>query len=79
MNQPGSGGMIASLRTPEAIGNLLLTTRDGRPVYVRDLAEIGFDGIMTACVFAWEEKADESGRFMRAEMQRYVDKYWGQK
>jgi myo-inositol catabolism protein IolH len=40
------------------------------------LAEIGFDGIMTACVFAWEEKADESGRFMRAEMQRYVDKYF---
>ena len=28
-------------------------------------------GIMTACVFAWEEKADESGRFMRGEMQRY--------
>ena len=39
--------------------------------------EVGFDGIMTACVFAWEEKADESGRFMRAEMQRYIDKYWG--
>ncbi|HRO10898.1 sugar phosphate isomerase/epimerase family protein [Amaricoccus sp.] len=43
------------------------------------LAEIGFDGIMTACVFAWEEKADASGRFMRAEMQRYVDKFWGVK
>jgi myo-inositol catabolism protein IolH len=41
------------------------------------LAEIGFDGIMTACVFAWEERADESGRFMRQEMQRYVEKYWG--
>ena len=34
-----------------------------------------FDEIMTACVFAWEDKADESSRFMRAEMQRYVDKY----
>ena len=22
------------------------------------LAEIGFDGIMTACVFAWEDRAD---------------------
>jgi len=41
------------------------------------LAEIGFDGIMTACVFAWEERADESGSFMRQEMQRYVEKYWG--
>ena len=40
------------------------------------LADIGFDGIMTSCVFAWEDKADQSGRFMRAEMQRYVDKYW---
>ena len=33
-------------------------------------------GIMTACVFAWEDRADESGLFMRSEMQRYVDKYW---
>ena len=41
------------------------------------LAEVGFDGIMTACVFAWEDKADQSSRFMRSEMQRYVDKYWG--
>ena len=40
------------------------------------LAEIGFDGIMTACVFAWEEKAEESSRFMRREMQRYVDAHW---
>ena len=40
------------------------------------LAAIGFDGVMTACVFAWEERADESGRFMRQEMQKYVDKYW---
>jgi myo-inositol catabolism protein IolH len=30
---------------------------------------------MTACVFAWEDKADESSRFMRTEMQRYIDKY----
>ncbi len=44
---------------------------------LRHAAEVGFDGIMTACVFAWEEQAEESSRFMRAEMQRYVDKYWG--
>lgn len=31
--------------------------------------------IMTACVFAWEERAEDSSRFMRQEMQRYVDKY----
>jgi myo-inositol catabolism protein IolH len=41
------------------------------------LHEVGFNGIMTACVFAWEERAVESSRFMRQEMQRYVDKYWG--
>ena len=31
-----------TLRTPEEIGNLLVTTRDGRPVYVRDVADVGF-------------------------------------
>ncbi len=41
------------------------------------LAEIGFDGIMTACVFAWEERAEESSRFMREEMGRRVDQHWG--
>jgi hypothetical protein len=30
----------------------------------------------TACVFGWEERADESGRFMRKEIQAYVDKYF---
>ena len=40
------------------------------------LAEVGFDGIMTACVFAWEERAEESSRFMRDEMQRRVDTHW---
>ena len=35
-------GLIAgeTLSTPAAIGNLLLTSRDGRPVYVRDVADI---------------------------------------
>ncbi len=45
-------------------------------VFFGTLAEVGFDGIMTACVFAWEEKAVESSRFMRQEIQKYVDKYW---
>jgi myo-inositol catabolism protein IolH len=46
-------------------------------VFFSSLAAIGFDGVTTACVFAWEERADESGRFMRAEMRGYVGKYWG--
>jgi multidrug efflux pump subunit AcrB len=32
----------ATLSTPEEIGNLLLTSRDGRPVYVRDVASVAF-------------------------------------
>ena len=31
-----------TLSTPADIGNLLLTTRDGRPVYVRDVADVTF-------------------------------------
>ena len=46
-------------------------------LFFSSLAAIGFDGIMTACVFAWEERADESGRYMRETMQKYVDKYSG--
>jgi len=36
---------------------------------------VKFDGVLSSCVFAWEERADDSSRFMRAEMQRYIDKY----
>jgi myo-inositol catabolism protein IolH len=34
------------------------------------LERLEFDGIMTACVFAWEERAYESSKFMREEMGR---------
>jgi myo-inositol catabolism protein IolH len=40
------------------------------------LSEVGFDGVLSSCVFAWEEKAEASSRFMRQEMQRYLDKYF---
>ena len=45
-------------------------------VFFGTLAEVGFDGIMTACVFAWEDRAEDSSRFMRKEIQRYIDKYF---
>ncbi|WP_447803896.1 sugar phosphate isomerase/epimerase family protein [Pseudomonas kilonensis] len=45
-------------------------------LFFSELAKTGFDGIVTACVFGWEERADESGRFMRKEIQSYVDKYF---
>ena len=44
-------------------------------VFFATLAEVGFDGVLSSCVFAWEERAEDSSRFMRAEMQRYLDKY----
>ena len=40
------------------------------------LAEIKFDGILSSCVFAWEERAEDSSRFMRKEIQRYLDKHY---
>jgi myo-inositol catabolism protein IolH len=39
------------------------------------LAGIGFDGIATVCVFAWEERAEDSARFNLGEVNRYVAKY----
>jgi myo-inositol catabolism protein IolH len=44
-------------------------------VFFATLADTGFDGVLSSCVFAWEERADESSRFMRGEIQRYLDKY----
>jgi myo-inositol catabolism protein IolH len=39
-------------------------------VFFGTLERLGFDGIMTACVFAWEDRAHESCRFMRDEIAR---------
>ena len=44
-------------------------------VFFGTLAEVKFDGVLSACVFAWEERAEASSRFMRAEIQRYLDKF----
>jgi myo-inositol catabolism protein IolH len=37
------------------------------------LATIGFDGTVTACVFAWEERARESSTFMREKITRLIN------
>jgi myo-inositol catabolism protein IolH len=37
------------------------------------LKEIGFDGQLTACVFAWEDKAEESNRFMLEKINQLWD------
>jgi myo-inositol catabolism protein IolH len=36
------------------------------------LGDLRFDGIMTACVFAWEERARESSVFMREQIAAYT-------
>lgn len=33
----------------------------------------GFDGILTSCVFAWEDRAEESSRFMLERISSYLD------
>jgi len=44
-------------------------------VFFAALAEVKFNGVLSSCVFAWEERADDSSRFMRAEIQRYLAKH----
>ena len=44
-------------------------------LFFATLAEVGFDGVLSACVFAWEERAGESSRFMRGGIQRYLPQY----
>ncbi|MBC7281975.1 efflux RND transporter permease subunit [Hoeflea sp.] len=50
-----------TLYAPAEIGNLLVTTRDGRPVYVRDLADISFASDSTARIVATVTRADDGG------------------
>ncbi|MFJ2813598.1 sugar phosphate isomerase/epimerase family protein [Streptomyces sp. NPDC087294] len=38
----------------------------------RTLRANGFDGTLTACVFAWEERAEQSSRFMRDTIHEYL-------
>ena len=41
-------------------------------VFFEALCRLGFDGVMTVCVFAWEERARESSVFMRETIERYM-------
>lgn len=44
-------------------------------LFFQTLAEVGFDGIATVCVFAWEERAEDSGRHNLARVLEYARKY----
>lgn len=41
-------------------------------VFFDTLQQVGFDGIMTSCVFAWEETAMQSAKFMRERMAGFL-------
>jgi myo-inositol catabolism protein IolH len=47
-------------------------------IFFGTLAEIGFDGILTNAVFAWEDRAVASSRLMRTRIQDYLDRYFPQ-
>jgi myo-inositol catabolism protein IolH len=44
-------------------------------LFFKTLGEVGFDGIITSCVLAWEDRAVESSRLMREQIRRYVERY----
>jgi myo-inositol catabolism protein IolH len=44
-------------------------------LFFRTLSEVGFDGIATVCVFAWEERAEDSARVNLTRVEEYVAKY----
>ena len=44
-------------------------------LFFSTLAEIGFDGIATVCVFAWEERAEDSARYNLSQINQYVEKH----
>ena len=44
-------------------------------LFFATLAEVNFDGIATVCVFAWEERAEDSARYNLAQINQYLQKY----
>ncbi|MEU4237608.1 sugar phosphate isomerase/epimerase [Actinoplanes sp. NPDC026619] len=68
VNPPGSTARVhqhLDIGQGEVDWDLLFTT----------LSEVGFDGIATVCVFAWEERAEESARFNLAQVNQYLQKH----
>jgi myo-inositol catabolism protein IolH len=43
--------------------------------FFRTLEQVGFDGIVTTCVFAWEERARESSSYMRETIGEYLARW----
>jgi len=45
-------------------------------LFFATLAEVKFDGVLSSCVFAWEERAEESSRFMRQQIQQQIEQHF---
>jgi len=46
-------------------------------LFFSTLAEVGFDGIATICVFAWEERAQDSARYNLSQVNQYLKRIGG--
>jgi myo-inositol catabolism protein IolH len=46
-------------------------------LFFATLAEVNFDGIATVCVFAWEERAEDSARYNLSQVNQYLRKSVG--
>jgi len=69
VNPPGSGHIRVHQHLDIGQGEI------DWDVFFGTLAAVGFDGVLSSCVFAWEERAQESSRFMRQEMQRQIERH----
>jgi len=71
----GSSGLRFIVNPPESTARVHQHMDIGQgevdwDVFFGTLDRVGFDGIMTVCVFGWEERARESSTFMREEIER---------
>lgn len=68
-NHKGSSGLRYILNPPGTTARIHQHLDIGQgevdwDAFFGTLRELGFDGVATACVFAWEERAKESSAFM---------------
>ena len=53
-----------------------MTTAETQAEVLPELAGIGFDGVLTTCVFGWDDQARESGIRMLAAIRELVTKHF---